>query len=335
MGDLRPGGPDSRRATAVTAPDAASGRSRDPVGLVTELVAAAEPGLAAEQIRAVVTAVAGGRATSRRLASALAGRPAVLADGRSPAPRAVGDLLLALRQGARSVSPPCCARCGEPLRSSSAAARTGLRHPTGSAPPCAGCGCRPGSSRDRAGQSAMRSMPGGGRPRSGHRDLRHRRRAGAWPAGTPSPPAVRGSAPRPSYQRQLAWAWKTDPVAGGATSPPVRRSRGWSKRCTSPGWPGSSVLPAPAVTGWCASTSRSMACGSAGPASRTRALSSAHAAEPAASPSPAMTRGRCAPTASSPTRRTWRPAPAAGAAAGSSGGPRTGRCAPAASRCRC
>ena len=37
-----------------------------------------------------------------------------------------------------------------------------------------------------------------------------------------------------------------------------------------------------------------------------------------------MTRaGRCAPTASSPTRRTWRPALAAGAAAGSSGGPRT------------
>ena len=79
----------------------------DPVGLITELVAAAGPGLAPEQIRPVVTAVAGGRAKSRRLASALAGRPAVLADGRSPAPRAVGDLLLALRRaGAQSVSPP-------------------------------------------------------------------------------------------------------------------------------------------------------------------------------------------------------------------------------------
>ena len=89
----------------------------DPVGLITELVAAAGPGLAPEQIRAVVTAVAGGRARSRRLAAALAGRPAVLADGRSPAPRVVGDLLLALRgAGAPAVSPPRCARCGKPLR---------------------------------------------------------------------------------------------------------------------------------------------------------------------------------------------------------------------------
>jgi hypothetical protein len=88
----------------------------DPVGLITELVAAPEPRLAAEQIRGIATAVAGGRAKSRRLASALAGRPAVLADGRSPAPRVVGDLLVALREaGARSVSPPRCARCGKQL----------------------------------------------------------------------------------------------------------------------------------------------------------------------------------------------------------------------------
>ena len=101
----------------MTAPGGCERAASDPVGLITELVAAAGPGLGPEQIRAVVTAVAGGRAKSRRLASALAGRPAVLADGRSPAPRAVGDLLLALRRaGARSVSPPRCARCGKPQR---------------------------------------------------------------------------------------------------------------------------------------------------------------------------------------------------------------------------
>jgi hypothetical protein len=36
----------------------------------------------------------------------------VLADGRSPAPRAVGDLLIALRRvGAVRVSPPVCSQC--------------------------------------------------------------------------------------------------------------------------------------------------------------------------------------------------------------------------------
>jgi hypothetical protein len=101
----------------VTSPGRCERAVCDPVGLITELVAAVEPRLAPEQIRAVATAVAGGRAKSRRLASALAGRPAVLADGRSPAPRAVGDLLIALREvGAQAVSPPCCARCGKQLR---------------------------------------------------------------------------------------------------------------------------------------------------------------------------------------------------------------------------
>ena len=85
-----------------------------------------------------------------------------------------------------------------------------------------------------------------------------------------------------------------------------------------------------AAAAWCASTSRWTASGSAGPASRTPAPSRAHAAEPSASPSPATSRaGRSARTASSPPRRTWRPAPAAGASARSTAGPRTGRSAPA------
>jgi hypothetical protein len=89
----------------------------DPAGLITDLVAAAERRLGREQVPAVVTAVAGGRAKSRRLALALAGRPAVLADGRSPAPRAIGNLLVALHDaGARDVSLPRCAQCGRQVR---------------------------------------------------------------------------------------------------------------------------------------------------------------------------------------------------------------------------
>jgi hypothetical protein len=89
----------------------------DPIELITDLVAAVERQLTREQIRAVASEVAGGRAKSRRLASALAERPGILADGRSPAPRAIGDLLAALRAaGAAGVSPPCCAGCGKQLR---------------------------------------------------------------------------------------------------------------------------------------------------------------------------------------------------------------------------
>ena len=85
----------------------------DPAGLITQLVMEAGPGLGREQVRDAVSAVAGGRAKSRRLALALAGRPEVLADGRSPAPRAVADLLVALHgAGSRETSLPACAQCG-------------------------------------------------------------------------------------------------------------------------------------------------------------------------------------------------------------------------------
>ena len=111
----------------MTAPARADRVLSDPIGLVVELVGAAEPALAPECIRGVVTAVAGGRAKARRLAAALAHRPGVLLDGRSPAPRAVGELLLAAaprrRHGdlVRHVAPSAansCAPC-------SAAAGTG------------------------------------------------------------------------------------------------------------------------------------------------------------------------------------------------------------------
>lgn len=68
-------------------------------------------------IREAVTAAGGGRAKQRRLAQALTARPGILSDGRSPAPRAAGDLLIALvKAGATEISPPACAQCGKALR---------------------------------------------------------------------------------------------------------------------------------------------------------------------------------------------------------------------------
>jgi len=114
----------------------------DPIGLITDLVAAAEPRLATDRIRSVAVAVGGGRAKARRLAAALAERPGMLLDGRSPAPRVVGDLLRALRTaGATVISPPCCATCGKPLRTFT---RRGQHRYCGPCEqrraPCAACG---------------------------------------------------------------------------------------------------------------------------------------------------------------------------------------------------
>jgi len=90
----------------------------DPVGTAVALITGMEPGLGRESAEQAVTSVARGRAVRRRLAAALAERPGILADGRSPAPKVAGDLLLALREaGATVISPPVCAGCppGRPL----------------------------------------------------------------------------------------------------------------------------------------------------------------------------------------------------------------------------
>lgn len=114
----------------------------DPIGLITDLICDVETCLSPDHVRSVVIAVAGRRAKSRRLASALAQRPQVLSDGRSPAPRAVGDLLRALHTaGATAIRPPCCATCSKHLRSFTRQGQhwycgpCAQRHTT-----CAGCG---------------------------------------------------------------------------------------------------------------------------------------------------------------------------------------------------
>src|SRR5205809_648446 len=89
----------------------------DPLGVVIDLVADVEPAMGRARIIEVVTGVAGGRAKTRRLAQALLTHPSVLIDGRSPAPSAAGELLIALRHaGAVMVSAPVCADCGKTLR---------------------------------------------------------------------------------------------------------------------------------------------------------------------------------------------------------------------------
>ncbi len=199
----------------MTTPELPDRAVSDPIGLIVDVVATVEHQLARERIRAVATAVAGGRAKSRRLAAALVERPAVLADGRSPAPRAVGDLLLALREaGATAVSPPCCAECGKQLRTFQRRGQDWYcavceQHTE----PCAACGnTRQIHSRDRAGQPRCAKCPD-----VDGRDpimVIHSLIAELDPDADRETiaAAVRRSAPRSSYQQKLAWALEAQPA---------------------------------------------------------------------------------------------------------------------------
>ncbi|MGH3630438.1 MAG: hypothetical protein ACRDRL_23720, partial [Sciscionella sp.] len=127
----------------------------DPVGVIVDLVVRLEPTMGRAGIGEIVAGVAGGRVKRRRLAQALLDRPAVLADGRSPAPRIVGDLLIALRKAdVTSVSPPVCTECGKALRTLQRRGQDwycGVCGPRRE--PCTGCGkTRRIACRDRAGQ---------------------------------------------------------------------------------------------------------------------------------------------------------------------------------------
>ena len=87
----------------------------DPVAVVVEVVGAARPGIEPSAVADAVASVAGTRNVARRLARALADRPEVLDDGRSPAPKVVGQLLLELRDRGVPVAAPVCADCGRGL----------------------------------------------------------------------------------------------------------------------------------------------------------------------------------------------------------------------------
>src|SRR6266536_233667 len=134
----------------------------DPIGVLVDLVVRHEPSLDRATTVEVVEKLAGGRAKRRRLAQALLDRPTVLVDGRSPAPRAVADLLIALRKaGATSISPPICAQCGKSLRTFQRRGQDWYCAVCGPRrEPCAGCGqTRPVNIRDRDGRPRCAKCP--------------------------------------------------------------------------------------------------------------------------------------------------------------------------------
>lgn len=181
----------------------------DPVGVVTELVCQLDPGLDRSAIERVVTAVAGGRAKRRRLAQALLADPSVLVAGRSPAPRVVGDLLIALRHaGAVGISAPVCAQCSKALRTLQRRGEhwycAGCGHRR---EPCAGCGqTRTVTYRDRhARPRCKRCPPGEGRdPTQVITELV----AGIDPSlpAAAVRSAVNAAVAQPGRRHQLAWA---------------------------------------------------------------------------------------------------------------------------------
>lgn len=138
----------------------------DPVGVAVGLIAGIDP-LDRAALEEVIARVAAGRAKRRRLAVALAERSQVLTDGRSPAPRVVGELLLALcRAGATAISPPVCATCGKPLRNLQRRGQDWYCSVCGpKREPCAACGkVRPVTFRDRHGRPRCGQCP----PDDGH-----------------------------------------------------------------------------------------------------------------------------------------------------------------------
>jgi hypothetical protein len=117
------------------------------VGVIVAMISGIEPSLEASVIEQAVVSVAGGRAKRRRLARALARRLAVLTDGRSPAPRAAGDLLVALRKaGAGTVAARPAPGAASICAASSAGERTGSALPAGRNASRARAAARSGSS---------------------------------------------------------------------------------------------------------------------------------------------------------------------------------------------
>jgi hypothetical protein len=204
----------------------------DPIGVSVDLVAEVEAGMDRRCAEAVVVRVAGGRAKRRKLAQALAQRPAILTDGRSPAPRVVGDLLIALVEaGAATISLPLCAECGKALRTLQ---RRGEDWYCGACgplrEPCSACArTKPVHSRDRAGRPRCDKCPledGGGDPV----DLVVGVVAVIDPALPPQvvAAAVRAAVPAAGRRHQLAWTLQDRPdlltgAGAEATIPAVLR----------------------------------------------------------------------------------------------------------------
>ena len=169
--------------------------------------------------------VAACRAKRRRLAQALLDKPSLLTDGRSPAPRVAGVLLIALRQaGAVIISPPVCAGCGKQLRTLQRRGQDWYCGVCGPEPePCAGCGlARPVSVRDREGRPHCSAA---GPMTTWTRCDRARGVAAVDPGirgrERSRPPAA--AAPGTGQLRRLAWALQEHPelLTGAGAGAPV------------------------------------------------------------------------------------------------------------------
>ena len=218
------------------------------------LVAEVERGLTAGQIAGVVTAVAGGRATRRRLAQSLKDNPQVLRTGRPPAILATARLLLALRTaGAAGVSAPRCGGCMRELRYvRSRAVATGAAAGawSGSVPARAAANCGERSPLDRHGRHRCQNCPDtDGDPLEELAQLVTALDPGLSRETIAA--TLQQATSRPAGQRRLAWAIAARPdllTGAGACAPPRRccgSSTGSSRRVP----PRSSSRPARAAPG--------------------------------------------------------------------------------------
>jgi hypothetical protein len=196
----------------------------DPLGVVTGLLARRAKEIDADALSQLVITVAPGRAVRRRLAQALTDRPAVLEDGRSPAPRVVAELLLAmhaLSDGA--VSPPRCKSCDKALSSFQHRGEDwycGVCGPR--RVPCTNCArVTIATSKDRDGRPRCSSCPPEGRePLEVVTEVVRGIDAGLHPDTVRA--AVESVTSRAGQRRQLAWALEDRPellTGTGAEAP--------------------------------------------------------------------------------------------------------------------
>ncbi len=223
----------------------------DPIGVIVDLVLGQQPEWDRPMVAGVVEAVAGGRAKRRQLAQALLDRPGVFADGRSPAPRAVADLLIALNKaGATEISAPMCAECGKELRT---VQRRGEHWYCGVCgphrEPCAACGqLRRVSCRDRDGAPRCSQCP----PDEG-RDptpliVDVVAQADPTLSAEVIAAAAAAAAPQAGQRRRLAWALQDRPdllTGSAATAPAPTVLRLIDRLCDA----GASAITRPACPG--------------------------------------------------------------------------------------
>lgn len=134
----------------------------DPLAAIAAVIEVADPSLDRTTVHRVLEEVGGRRAKRRRLALALAADASALTTGRSPAPRVVGDLLLALRAaGSDAIASPRCAGCDREIVSLQRRGEEWFCSPCFVRPQvCAACGEeRQVASRDRHGRPRCGKCP--------------------------------------------------------------------------------------------------------------------------------------------------------------------------------